>query len=54
MKLTVLEHTAVLVAAGGLGAKVLVGTQLWLYALIAGLLVAGVSFVYRQGWKPSR
>ncbi len=53
MKLTALEHTCLLIAAGGLGAKVLAGSGLWLYALLAGILVAGGSFLYRKGWQAS-
>lgn len=50
-KLDSLEHTALLVAAAGLGAKIATGTHVWLIALIGGLAVAAVSFVVRKGWQ---
>ena len=58
MKLTALEHTCVVIAAGGLGAKVLVGLSvlglpLWVLALIGGLFVGGFSFLLRKGYRPS-
>ncbi len=51
MKLTALEHTCLLIAAGGLGAKVLAGSGFWLYALLGGALVAVGSFIYRKGYS---
>jgi hypothetical protein len=58
MQLTALEHSCAIVAAGGLGAKVLVGISilglpLWTLALAAGLIVGGGSFVIRKGYRPS-
>ncbi len=58
MKLTVLEHTCLLIAAGGLGAKVigslvLLGLPVWLVALLGGGIVAGVSLVRRKAWQAS-
>lgn len=53
-KLNGLEHTAIVIAAAGLGARLvtLLGPVWWL-ALVGGLLVGGVSFGIRRGWKPS-
>jgi hypothetical protein len=58
MKLSGLEHTCVLVGAGGLGAELathLVASHpviVWVVT-VGALLVAGASFALRKGWKPS-
>jgi len=56
MTLNKLEHFTLLIAAGGLGAKIatgvtVLGIEAWKWALWGGLLIALGSFVQRAGWK---
>ena len=56
MSLPKLEHREVLaliVAGAGLGSKLVSLTPFWGWAIGLGLAAAAVSFVVRQGWKPS-
>jgi len=56
MTLSKLEHATLLIAAGGLGAKIatgvtILGIEAWKWALFGGLIVAAGSWVQRAGWK---
>jgi hypothetical protein len=52
-KLTALEHICLLVAAAGAGSKLVSLTPFWGWAIVLGVLVGGISFLIRKGWKPS-
>jgi len=58
MKLTHLETLALMIAAGGLGAKIatgvtVLGIEAWKWALWGGLVIALGSFIQRAGWRTS-
>ena len=47
MKWATIERIGLLAIGAGVGARILASTGLWLYAIIAGVTVAGFS-IYKQ------